>query len=299
MGGVDYGILGSLEASRDGRQLPLGGAKQRAVLAILLLGANRVRHRRRADRGPLARDPPGKPQTAIQGYVSQLRKTLDPDQPVRGHPHRALRLSASARARRLDLFRLEALLRLGRDSLDAGQAEDAARTFRDALALFRGPPLADFGYESWAQNEIGRLEELRLDLSRGADRGRPAPRQARGARRRARVPRRRVPAPRAPARTPDARALSRWAAERGARRLPGGASCPRRGVRHRADAGPPGARAQDPAPGPVARSRGERPARRRSRRLRGRFWSSRGRSSPSTASSSWRSRWPARTSPTS
>jgi DNA-binding SARP family transcriptional activator len=81
MSGVDYRILGSLEAVRDGRELTLGGAKQRALLAILLLGANRVVTTDQLVESLWPDTPPGKPQTAIQGYVSQLRKTLDPERP--------------------------------------------------------------------------------------------------------------------------------------------------------------------------------------------------------------------------
>jgi DNA-binding SARP family transcriptional activator len=162
MGAVEYGILGSLEASRAGRQLALGGAKQRAVLAILLIGANRVVTTDELVESLWPENPPGRPQTAIQGYVSQLRKVLNPDRPfeviVTEPAGYQLRLDRGD----LDLFRLESSLRNGRDTLDAGRADDAAKMFSDALSLFRGPPLADFTYESWAQPHIGRLDELRL-----------------------------------------------------------------------------------------------------------------------------------------
>ena len=162
MGEVDYRILGSLEAVRGGRQLPLGGAKQRATLAILLLGANRVVTTDQLVDSLWPERPPGRPQTAIQGYVSQLRKALGPDRSfevIRTEPA-GYRLPVERDD--LDLFRLETLLRQGREALSAGRADAASTTFTEALALFRGPPLADFTYEEWAQVEIGRLLDLRL-----------------------------------------------------------------------------------------------------------------------------------------
>jgi DNA-binding SARP family transcriptional activator len=162
MGGVDYRILGSLEAVRDGQRLPLGGSKQRAVLAILLLGANRVVTTDELIEALWGESPPGKPQTAIQGYVSQLRKTLDPDRAFEVIVTEPAGYRLSAGPDELDLYRLESLLRDGRDALQAGRADAAASSLREALALFRGPPLAEFTYESWAQVEIGRLLELKL-----------------------------------------------------------------------------------------------------------------------------------------
>ena len=162
MSGVDYRILGSLEVVRAGRQLPLGGAKQRAVLAILLLNANRVVTSDELIEALWSGSPPGKPQTALQGYVSQLRKTLGPDRAFEVIVTEPAGYRLPIGADELDLFRFESLLRGGADALDSNRADVASRTFREALGLFRGPPLADFTYESWAQADIGRLGELRL-----------------------------------------------------------------------------------------------------------------------------------------
>ena len=162
MTGVDYGILGSLEATRAGEQLQLGGAKQRTVLALLLLNANRVVTSDELIEALWSEKAPGKPQTAIQGYVSELRRVLGPDKPfeiIVTEPA-GYRLPVAADA--FDLFRFEALLKRGRDTLSKQSPEEASRALESALALFRGPPLADFTYESWAQPEIGRLLDLRL-----------------------------------------------------------------------------------------------------------------------------------------
>jgi predicted ATPase len=99
----------------------------------------------------------------VQGYVSQLRKLLEPE----GGPFRLLVTEAAGYALRLDpeqldLQRFERLLAQGKEALAAGNARQAASLLREVLALFRGPPLADFTYEPWAQSEIGRIEELRL-----------------------------------------------------------------------------------------------------------------------------------------
>ena len=161
MSGVEYRILGSLEALRDGRQLPLGGSKQRAVLAFLLMRANRVATTDELIEALWPTSPPGRPQTAIQGYVSQLRKTLDPAHPFEVIVTEPAGYRLHVGPDDLDLFRLESLLRRGRDALDQNRAEVAASAFREALSLYRGPPLADFNYESWAQSDIGRLDELR------------------------------------------------------------------------------------------------------------------------------------------
>ncbi len=162
MGGVDYRILGSLEASRAGVPLSLGGAKQRAVLAVLLMGANRVVTTDELVEALWPEHPPGKPQTAIQGYVSQLRKTLQPDRPFDVILTEPAGYRLPVQSDELDLYRLESLLRSGRETLERNRADEASSTFAEALSLFRGPPLVDFTYDSWAQAEIGRLEELRL-----------------------------------------------------------------------------------------------------------------------------------------
>jgi DNA-binding SARP family transcriptional activator len=162
MGEVEYRILGSLEASRDGSLLPLGGSKQRAVLALLLLNANRVLTTDTLIEALWPASPPGKPLTAIQGYVSRLRKILAPDRPFEVILTEPAGYRLPVGEGDLDLFRLESLLRSGKDSLDRDRPEAASKAFSDALALFRGPPLADFTDEQWAFIEIGRLEELRL-----------------------------------------------------------------------------------------------------------------------------------------
>jgi DNA-binding SARP family transcriptional activator len=102
--------------------------------------------------------PPETAQNVIQTYVSQLRKALGAAAIV-SRPHGyALELEEG----QLDLHRFERLVERGGEELAAGRAAEAAATLREALAMWRGPALADFAYEPFAQPEIGRLEELRL-----------------------------------------------------------------------------------------------------------------------------------------
>jgi DNA-binding SARP family transcriptional activator len=157
---MDYRILGPLEALDDGRRISLGGARQRAVLALLLLHANE----------PLSRDviidelwgeaPPPTAAKVLQNCVSALRKELP-----RGVE--TLRTVGSAYALgvapdELDRDRFERLLAEGRSALARGDSAAAAELLREALALWRGSPLSDFAYERFAQEEITRLEELHV-----------------------------------------------------------------------------------------------------------------------------------------
>src|SRR5262249_56177288 len=101
---------------------------------------------------------PGSAAHAVQVYVSQLRKALGPAAIVTRATGYALELEPE----QLDLRRFERLAEEGRETLRGGDATAAAAAFRAALALRRGPALADFTFEPFAQLEIARLEELAL-----------------------------------------------------------------------------------------------------------------------------------------
>jgi DNA-binding SARP family transcriptional activator len=102
--------------------------------------------------------PPETAANAVQGYVYQLRKILGAD----AIATRANGYVIAVGDDRLDLHRLERLMDEGREALESGDAARAGSALRDALGLWRGPPLADFEFEPFAQAEIARLEELRL-----------------------------------------------------------------------------------------------------------------------------------------
>jgi YVTN family beta-propeller protein len=155
---VDFRILGPLEVEVDGRVLPLGGAKQRALLALLLLHANQVVPRDRLIDDLWGDRAPETAATALQGYVSALRKTLGAERIVTRAPGYLLAVDPGS----VDLGRFERLVREGRAAFAADDADDASRTLSEALALWRGPPLADLNSMSFAYAEGLRLEQLRL-----------------------------------------------------------------------------------------------------------------------------------------
>ena len=151
---MEFRILGPLEVSDGERSIPLGGAKQRALLAVLLLHANEVVSTDRLIDDLWGAHPPETASTALQGYVSRLRKVLGAEALITQAPGYVLQVDSHD----FDLDRFHALLDQARES----EAAVAAERLREALALWRGPALADFSFEAFAQEEIARLEEQRL-----------------------------------------------------------------------------------------------------------------------------------------
>jgi DNA-binding SARP family transcriptional activator/sugar lactone lactonase YvrE len=151
---LEFRILGPLEALEDGHPVDLGGSRQRALLAILLLYAPDVVSRDRLIDGLWGESAPGTAGTALQVYVSQLRKILGRETIAT----RAGGYSIPAGAGELDLDRFEQLVG---DAWTQDPA-DAAETLREALALWRGTPLAEFESVTFAEAERARLEEQRL-----------------------------------------------------------------------------------------------------------------------------------------
>lgn len=163
---MEFQVLGPLEVHRGGEPLTLGPAKQRAVLAILLVHANELVSSDRLIE-ELWPEPPETAANALQVYVHKLRKALDPERP-RGAPSQTLITRAPGYMLRvepdeLDADRFERLLGDGRAAAKASDPATAAATLRQALDMWRGPALADFAYDPFAQGEIARLEELRLE----------------------------------------------------------------------------------------------------------------------------------------
>lgn len=159
---MEFRILGPLEVvNDDGVLLPLGGIKPRAVLAVLLLHANQpVRAEQLALALWGAEAPAGAIRT-VQVHVSRLRKALG-DGEILETTAAGYRLRVHPAE--LDVERFERLADDGQRALAAGQAEHAAGVLREALALWRGPPLADLAFEVFAQAEIMRLEDQRLSV---------------------------------------------------------------------------------------------------------------------------------------
>src|ERR671937_2282672 len=153
-----FSLLGPLAVSLDGEPVALGGEKRRALLGTLLLEANRVVSRDRLIDALWGEDPPDTARNTVQVYVSQLRKLLPEGALETAPPGYRLAVEPDT----VDLFEFVRLSEEGRTALAAGDATDAADTLREALALWRGPALADLAWEPFAQAETVRLEELRV-----------------------------------------------------------------------------------------------------------------------------------------
>ena len=154
--GLDVRLLGPIEATLDGEPVALGGPKPRALLAVLGLEPGRVVSVDRLVEALWPGDPPETAAHAVQVYVSQLRKGL-------GHAiaTRPPGYELEVDGERIDVHRFARLTQEGHAALEGGDAAAAEAALREALALWRGPALADFLYEPFAQTEIARLEELR------------------------------------------------------------------------------------------------------------------------------------------
>jgi DNA-binding SARP family transcriptional activator/tetratricopeptide (TPR) repeat protein len=163
---MDFRILGPLEVQAETGPLPLGGTKQRALLAILLLNPNQVVSSDRLLQGLWGDEPPETAVKALQVHVSALRKLLEPAR-RRGESNRVLLTRPPGyliqiEPEQLDLTRFERLRAEASQALAGGDPAGARAKLSEGLSLWRGPPLADFTYEPFAHAEIARLEELRL-----------------------------------------------------------------------------------------------------------------------------------------
>jgi len=154
---VEFRLLGSLEVVTDDGAFGVEAHKPRALLALLLLHANEIVPAERLIESLWDGSPPASAMKLLQTYVSQLRKELGPERIVTRAPGYLVSVAPGE----LDVERFESL---------------RASRPHEAFALWRGAPLADFEYESWAQPEIARLAEARLgtleerldlDLARG------------------------------------------------------------------------------------------------------------------------------------
>jgi DNA-binding SARP family transcriptional activator len=151
-------ILGSLQLEEGGRRIPMGGARQRAVLVSLLLHANEVVPSEQLLMDVWGEDSPSSAANSLQAAVSRLRRVLPRGRLITKAPGYLLRIFPDE----LDVSLFHQLVSEGHEALTVGVAERAAQTLRQALSLWQGPALADFRYEPFAQAEIVRLEELHL-----------------------------------------------------------------------------------------------------------------------------------------
>jgi DNA-binding SARP family transcriptional activator/tetratricopeptide (TPR) repeat protein len=164
---MDFRILGPLEVSENDRVFPLGAPKERALLASLLLRANRVVATDRLIEVLWGAAPPDTARATLQTYVLRLRRAL---RPVRGSASPMIATSPpgyvlQVRPDQVDLHRFERLVAEARTAMaggDSGDMEKAAERLRQALGLWRGPALGEVASMSpLLMGEAARLEEAR------------------------------------------------------------------------------------------------------------------------------------------
>jgi DNA-binding SARP family transcriptional activator/ABC-type branched-subunit amino acid transport system substrate-binding protein len=173
-GSISFRILGQVEASDATGPVALGGAKPRALLAVLLLERGAVVSSDRLVDALWGDQPPPTATKSLQAHVSHLRKSLGPA--VVETRAGGYRIAPGAGT--LDLDQFEGLTKHGRAAAATGDHDAAAAALGKALALWRGPALGDLAFEPFAAPAVARLEELRLaaledrfdaDLARGRD----------------------------------------------------------------------------------------------------------------------------------
>jgi DNA-binding SARP family transcriptional activator/basic membrane lipoprotein Med (substrate-binding protein (PBP1-ABC) superfamily) len=159
---LEIGVLGSLTVVRDGVEVPLGGAKQRAVLAILLLRAGEIVSVERLVDDVWGDSPPPSAAHSLEAYVSRLRQLFGRNELTvarRGTGYRLELGHATLDARAFERLADDAFL-----AAAAGEHERVADLAAEALSLWRGPALADVALASPGRADAERLEELRLRL---------------------------------------------------------------------------------------------------------------------------------------
>ncbi len=161
---MEFAILGPLEVLGTYRHIEVSSAKERLLLAMLVVHANEVVSADRLIEVLWGAEPPATAANTLQTYVSHLRRALEPDRTPRARDGvlrtRGQGYALTVEPEAIDAVRFERPAREGRDALPA-DPKRAAETLRAALALWRGEPLAEFGFELFAQTEITRLTELR------------------------------------------------------------------------------------------------------------------------------------------
>jgi YVTN family beta-propeller protein len=157
---VLFRLLGPLEVTDGNRPVAFGEGRQRSVLVLLLLHRNEAVASDRLIDALWGEAPPPTAAKVLQNHVGQLRRALG-DREGRRLQTRGGGYALQVDDGELDLDLFERLVDEGGQALARERPADAAALLRDALALCRGPPLADVAYETFAQSEIARLEERR------------------------------------------------------------------------------------------------------------------------------------------
>src|SRR5215470_20330743 len=170
VGPAQFCLLGPLEVVRSGCVVPLGGRRQRAVLALLLLESNRVVSVDRLAEDVWGGHPPPGSVTTLQSYVFRLRRALEPDR-LPGDAGAVLVTRDRGYLLRVNRGHLDAAVfeeagAAGRAALEAGRYAEAAQALREALGLWRGPGLAAVEDRIDADLALGRHQALTGELER-------------------------------------------------------------------------------------------------------------------------------------
>ncbi|MEU4544725.1 FxSxx-COOH system tetratricopeptide repeat protein [Nonomuraea dietziae] len=161
---VEIGILGTLEVLVDGAPAALGGHQRAAILAVLLLNRGDVLSADQLIDQIWAGRPPRSATNTLHAHVSRLRRTLGGNALLQSHgPGYRLVIDPEL----VDAHRFERLVTRGRDELAKQDWSEAVAVLDSALSLWRGPALADFSADPWAQFDAIRLEELRYAAEEG------------------------------------------------------------------------------------------------------------------------------------
>ncbi|MDJ0952615.1 MAG: BTAD domain-containing putative transcriptional regulator [Acidimicrobiia bacterium] len=155
---VQIRLLGPVAAYDGDEPLPLGGMRERALLALLALSPGQVISTDRLIDELWGEDLPAKPGNALQALVSRLRRSIGSDAIVTKPPGYLLDIDPDA----VDAILFRKLLA---DAATVADPEARGDVYRQALALWHGPALADFPFEEFAQREMAALEELRLSAT--------------------------------------------------------------------------------------------------------------------------------------
>lgn len=155
---MDFGVLGTVEARKDGVSVSVGGPKQRALLAMLLLARNEAVSKDRLIDALWGENSPATAAHTLDAYVSRLRKLVGVERLTRSAGGYVLHVEPDE----LDLDRFERLAAEGRAHLAARRADEAAHSLRSALEVWRGPAVADLVYEPFGARAADALEGSRL-----------------------------------------------------------------------------------------------------------------------------------------
>ena len=158
---MEFRLLGLLQVAEGGRAIDLPRGKERALLAMLLLHANEPVSTDQLVDALWGERPPNHATKTLQVYVSRLRKSIGSDRLMTTPAGYSLTVAGCE----LDVDQFERLANEGRRALDDGDATRAERLLSEALGLWRGPALADFRFDDFAQPEARRLDALRADAA--------------------------------------------------------------------------------------------------------------------------------------